>query len=41
MEYLTIAYALIAVVLIGYAFNLRQRWQSVERERALVESKND
>lgn len=41
MEYLAMAYALIAVVLIGYAVNLRQRWQAVERERALMESKNE
>jgi hypothetical protein len=41
MEYLAIAYALIAVVLIGYVVNLRQRTAAVERERALVESKKD
>jgi len=41
MEYLAIAYVLIAVVLIGYFVNLRQRMQAVERERALIESKND
>jgi CcmD family protein len=41
MEYLAIAYALIAVVLVGYVVNLRQRMQAVERERGLIESKND
>jgi hypothetical protein len=41
MEYLAIAYALIAVVLIGYVVNLRQRWQIVERERALIEAKKE
>ena len=41
MEYLAIAYVLIAVVLIGYFVNLRQRMQAVERERALIEARND
>lgn len=41
MEYLVIAYTLIAVVLIGYAVNLRSRMQAVERERARLESKDD
>jgi hypothetical protein len=41
MEYLAIAYALIAVVVIGYVISLRQRWQQVKRERDLLESKND
>jgi hypothetical protein len=41
MEYLTIAYALIAVVLIGYAMSLQQRRATIERERALLESKKD
>ena len=41
MEYLAIAYTLIAVVLIGYVANLRQRMATVERERALIESKKD
>jgi hypothetical protein len=41
MEYLAIAYALIAVVLIGYALNLHQRMAAVERERRLIESKED
>lgn len=40
MEYLAIAYGLIAVVLIGYALSLRQRWQAIQRERALFESKD-
>ena len=41
MEYLAIAYALIAVVLIGYVVNLRQRMKAVARERALIEAKKD
>lgn len=40
MEYMAIAYILIAVVLIGYAVNLRVRTQAIERERARLESKN-
>jgi hypothetical protein len=40
MEYLAIAYALIAVVLVGYAVNLRIRTQTIERERARLESRN-
>ncbi len=40
MEYMAIAYTLIAVVLIGYAVNLRMRRQSIERERARLEAKN-
>jgi len=40
MEYLAIAYALIALVLIGYAVNLKMRTQTIERERARLESKD-
>ncbi len=40
MEYLAIAYLLIAVVVMGYLLSLRQRWQAVQRERALLETKN-
>ncbi len=40
MEYLAIAYVLIAVVLVGYAVNLRMRTLTVERERARLESRN-
>jgi hypothetical protein len=40
MEYLMIAYGLIAVVLIGYVLSLRQRWQAIQRERARFESKD-
>ncbi len=40
MEYMAIAYTLIAVVLIGYSVNLKMRRQSIERERARLESKN-
>lgn len=41
MEYLTIAYGLIAVVVIAYSLSLRQRMQAVKRERTLIESKED
>ncbi len=41
MEYLAIAYALIAVVVIGYVLSLHQRMKAVERERALIESKEN
>ncbi len=41
MEYLAMAYALIAIVLIGYAVNLRRRMAAVERERALIEAQKD
>ncbi len=41
MEYLAIAYILIAIVLAGYGISLRQRSQSVRRERELLDSKND
>jgi Flp pilus assembly pilin Flp len=40
MEYLTIAYVLIAAVLVGYAVNLRTRLRATESERARFESKN-
>jgi hypothetical protein len=39
MEYLTIAYGLIAVVLIGYGVSLWQRAQAVQRERARLETR--
>lgn len=41
MEYLTIAYTLIAAVLIGYGISLRQRTGAIRRERELLESKNE
>ena len=41
MEYLAIAYILIAVVLIGYGISLQQRSETVRRERELLESKNN
>lgn len=41
MEYLSIAYALIAIVLIGYAINLQRRMTAIERERASIEAKKD
>jgi hypothetical protein len=40
MEYLAIAYFLIAVVLIGYTVNLHLRARATEAERARLESKN-
>lgn len=40
MEYMVIAYMLIAVVLIGYLANLRTRMRAIEAERARLESKN-
>jgi len=40
MENLIAAYALIAVVLIGYSVNLWRRMNAIERERQLYESKN-
>ncbi len=33
MEYLTIAYALIAVVLVGYTLSVWRRTQAAQRER--------
>ncbi len=39
MEYMIIAYALIAVVLAGYGFSLWQRTQAARRERQMLESK--
>jgi hypothetical protein len=41
MEYLAIAYALIAVVLIGYGVSLRRRSLAIERERARLETKDE
>lgn len=41
MEYMTVAYALIAAVLIGYAISLRQRMQGIRREREQFESRED
>ncbi len=41
MEYLAIAYALIAIVLIGYAINLQRRMAAIERARKLIEARKD
>jgi Flp pilus assembly pilin Flp len=41
MEYVAMAYALIAVVLIGYIVNLWRRMQAVERERESIEAGKD
>jgi hypothetical protein len=40
MEYMAIAYILIAVVLVGYTLNLRIRTRAIENERARLEAKN-
>ncbi len=39
MEYMVIAYLLIAIVLIGYTVVLRRRTQAVESERERLEVK--
>ncbi len=41
MEYMMIAYALIAIVLVGYGISLRQRTLAARRERQMLESKED
>jgi CcmD family protein len=41
MEYLAIAYALIAIALVGYTLSLRTRRNAIERERARLESKSE
>lgn len=41
MEYLAIAYMLIAIVLLGYALSLWRRMQTTQHERALIETKQD
>lgn len=41
MEYLIIAYVLIAAVLTGYVISLRQRTLAVERERIRIQSRED
>ncbi|MBI5035122.1 MAG: heme exporter protein CcmD [Chloroflexi bacterium] len=40
MEYVTIAYGLIFVVILGYSANLWRRMQAIKREQALLEAKN-
>ena len=40
MEYMAVAYLLIAVVLIGYTVMLHRRTQAVESERARLETKD-
>jgi hypothetical protein len=40
MEYMAVAYILIAIVLIGYTVLLRRRTQAVESERARLETKS-
>ncbi len=41
MEYLAIAYGLIAVVLAGYGIRLRRQMQAASRERARLLSKDE
>ncbi len=41
MDYMIIAYVLIAVVLVGYSLNIWQRMRTIERERARLDSKQD
>ncbi len=41
MDYLAIAYSLIAVVLAGYTISLWRRMQASRRERERLETKND
>lgn len=41
MEYVMLAYALIALVLIGYTVHLHWRMNQLARERALLETKNE
>ena len=40
MDYLIIAYGLIAVVLVAYTLSIGQRMRSIQRERSLFESKD-
>ena len=39
MDYLIIAYGLIAIVLVGYALSIFQRMRTIQRDCAAVESK--
>lgn len=41
MEYLTVAYFLIAAVLTAYTISIRQRAQAVRHERELLESREN
>lgn len=41
MEYLVIAYVLIAAILTGYAISLRQRTRAIERERIRIQSREE
>jgi hypothetical protein len=40
MDYVIIAYGLIALVLIGYTVHLRWRMAKIERERAWLEKRD-
>lgn len=40
MDYVIIAYGLIALVLVGYTVHLRWRMSQIERERALLEKRD-
>lgn len=41
MEYLVIAYVLIAVVLVGYWLSIQRRARAIQRERELLEAKDE
>jgi hypothetical protein len=40
MDYLIIAYGLIAIVLVAYTLSIRQRMRAIQRGREMYESKN-
>lgn len=40
MEYVIIAYGLIALVLVGYTVHLRWQMTKIERERALLDKRD-
>lgn len=40
MEYVIIAYGLIALVLVGYTLRLRWQMRHIERERVLLEKRD-
>jgi Flp pilus assembly pilin Flp len=41
MEYVAIAYGLIALVLIGYTVHLHQRLRAAQRERAALQARQE
>jgi CcmD family protein len=40
MDYLMIAYGLIAIVLVAYTFSIGRRMRAIQRDRAVYESKD-